>query len=128
MSTITLTNQNAEETTSFNYGSCGYSQVYLSGLKEGELLVSDVPFYIQNTNGILAGIDQRFTSFKLIKGEEVMDTIQLSWKSNCINTANELINVYKVTSPKSWIDMVGIPTILVILGVSFFTLIKRLRK
>jgi hypothetical protein len=128
MSTITLTNQNSEETTSFNYGSCGVSRVYINGLKEGELLVSEDPFYIQNTNGVLAGIDQRFTSFKLVKDEKVINTIQLNWKNNCVETTSELLSINNIISPKPWLDGIGIPTLLVILSVSFIYLIKRLRK
>jgi hypothetical protein len=128
MSTITIRNQNAEETTLFNYGSCGLSQVYISGLKDGELLVSDVPFYIQNSNGILAGIDQRFTTFKLIKNEEVLNTIQLNWKGDCIENSNDLLNINVGISQRSWFDIVGIPTLLVVLSISFIYLVKRLRK
>jgi hypothetical protein len=128
MSTITIRNQNAEETTLINYGSCGLSQVYISGLKDGELLVSDVPFYIQNSNGILAGIDQRFTTFKLIKNEEVLNTIQLNWKGDCIENSNDLLNINVGISQRSWFDIVGIPTLLVVLSISFIYLVKRLRK
>ncbi len=128
MSTITLSNQNSEETTSFNYGSCGISRVYLNGLKEGELLVSDDPFYIQNTNGVLAGIDQRFTTFNLVKDEKVMTTIQLNWRSNCVETSSELLSVNNIITSKPWLESIGIPTLLAILSVSFIYLIKRLRK
>jgi len=128
MSTLSIKNQNSEETTSFNYGNCGYSQVYLSGLKEGELLISDVPFYIQNTNGVLAGIDQRFTSFKLVRDDVVMDTIQLSWKGNCVENKGELLSINTAISQKTWVEIAGLPSLLVILSVSFIYLIKRLRK
>jgi hypothetical protein len=128
MKTITITNQDHVETTSFQYGSCGNSQVYLNGLKEGESLVSEYPFYIQNSNGILAGIDQRFTSFKLMKNSEVLSTVQLSWSNNCGNESTELLSYKLGISPQSLIQMYGIPTLLVILSVSFIYIIKRIRK
>jgi hypothetical protein len=128
MKTITITNQDHVETTSFQYGSCGNSQVYLNGLKEGEVLVSEYPFYIQNSNGVLAGVDQRFTTFKLVKNTEVISTVQLSWSNNCVNKTSELLSYEIGISPQSLIQTYGIPTLLAILSISFIYLIKRIRK
>ena len=129
MSTITLSNQNQEETTSFTYGNCGFSRVFLSGLKEGELLVSQNPFLIQNSNGIIAGIDQRFTSFNLLKDNQIIDTIQVNWSDGCASENNlNLLSTNSVLIPKPLVEMLGLPTLLVILSLSFAYLVFRTRK
>ena len=69
MSTITITNQDYVETQEFTYGNCGFSRVYLSGLQEGEVVYSEDPFLIQNTNGVIVGLDQRFTVLKHAKNK-----------------------------------------------------------
>lgn len=129
MSTITLSNQNQEETTSFTYGNCGFSRVFLNGLKEGELLVSQNPFLIQNTNGIIAGIDQRFTTFNILKDNQIIDTIQVNWSDGCVseNSLN-LLSTNSALIPKPLLEMIGLPTLLVILSLSFAYLVFRTRK
>ncbi len=127
MSTITITNQDYVETTEFTYGNCGYSRVYLSGLKEGESVISEDPFLIQNVNGVIAGIDERFTSLKLVKNQEVIQTIRLNWTNSCQETANTVLSIVS-NRQRSYIEALGIPTLLVIVSVSFALLIHRIRK
>jgi len=91
MSTITLTNQHQQQTTTFLYGNCGNSQVYLSGLQEGESILFESPFLIQNTNGIIAGIDQRFTLLKHVRNTEVIDTLKLSWSDSCTTQSDPVL-------------------------------------
>jgi len=127
MSTITITNQDYVETTSFTYGNCGFSRVYLSGLKEGESVISEEPFLIQNVNGIIAGIDQRFSTLKHVKDQEIIETVHLNWTNSCKETSNTALAVLPYR-PRSFIDVLGIPTLLVIVSLGFALLINRLRK
>lgn len=127
MSTITITNQDYVETTSFTYGNCGFSRVYLSGLKEGESVVSEDPFLIQNVNGIIAGIDQRFSTLKHVKNQEVIETVHLNWTNSCQETTNTALSVLPYRQ-SGFIDALGIPTMLVIISLGFALLINRLRK
>ena len=127
MSTITITNQDYVETTTFTYGNCGYSRLYLSGLKEGESVVSEDPFLIQNVNGVIAGIDERFETLKLVKNQEVVETIQLSWTNSCQEQSKNMLAVTEF-KPRNYIDMIGIPTLLVIVSMGFALLIYKIRK
>ena len=127
MSTITITNQDYVETTEFSYGNCGFSRVYLSGLKEGESVISEDPFLIQNVNGIIAGLDQRFSTLKHVRNQEVIETVHLNWTNSCQETANTALSVLPYR-PRSFIDALGIPTLLVIVSFGFALLINRLRK
>lgn len=127
MSTITITNQDYVETTEFTYGNCGYSRVYLSGLKEGESIISEDPFLIQNVNGVIAGIDERFTSLKLVKNQEVIQTIRLNWTNSCQETVNTVLSIVS-NRQRSYIEALGIPTLLVIVSLSFALLIHRIRR
>jgi len=127
MSTITITNQDFVETTEFSYGNCGFSRVYLSGLKEGESVISENPFLIQNVNGIIAGIDQRFSTLKHLRNQEVIEIVHLNWTNSCQETANTALSILPVR-PRSFIDTLGIPTLLVIVSFGFALLINRLRK
>lgn len=63
---------------------CENDELVLKGLKEGELLISYNPSYIQNTNGTLVGIDSRFTKFYVLnRNKEVINTLEISWKNDC---------------------------------------------
>ena len=129
MSNITLTDQNHESNLVFTFGNCGFSRVYLEGLKEGELLVSDQPFLIQNTNGIIPGIDERFTIFKRMKNNQVLETIQVQWRNSCIETTEVATDGLNSTIiPKNWIQVLGIPTLLLILSFGFAFFIYRVKK
>jgi hypothetical protein len=127
MSTITITNQDYVETTEFSYGECGFSRVYLNGLKEGESVISDNPFLIQNVNGIIAGIDQRFSTLKHVRNQEVIETVHLNWTNSCSETANTALSI-SAFRQRNLVDYLGIPTLLVILSLGFALLINRIRK
>lgn len=129
MNTITLNIQNYETLPELLYGDCGFSQVYLQGLKEGELIVSDQPFLIQNSNGLLVGIDQRFTQLKHVKNNTTIDTVQLHWKESCNSqTESNLLDTRTSNQPKSLIQPFGIPVILMIVGCIFTIFIYRVRR
>ena len=63
---------------------CENDELILKGLKEGELFISYNPNYIQNSNGVLVGIDSRFTKFYILNSKkEVIDTLELTWRNDC---------------------------------------------
>ncbi len=128
MSTITITNQDYVETQEFTYGNCGFSRVYLSGLQEGEVVYSEDPFLIQNTNGVIVGLDQRFTVLKHAKNNIVLDSVELKWKDSCVvKTSTSLLSVAP-PKPKTMIDVFGIQTILMIVSLGFAYFIYRIKK
>ena len=128
MSTIILKNQNQEITHEFVFGNCGISHVYLSGLKEGEAIISEEPYLIQNVNGIIAGIDQRFKAFKVVSNNQVIDSIDLEWNDSC--TAS--IQTMKSDPSLNGIDRLGniasIPAVLILLITGFALIIQKIRK
>lgn len=128
MSTITITNQNFIETQEFTYGNCGFSRVYLSGLQEGEVIYSEDPFLIQNSNGVIVGLDQRFTVLKHVKNNTVLNSVELKWKDSCmVNTGTSFLTVAP-PKPKTLIDVYGIQTILMIVSLGFAFFIYKIRK
>lgn len=72
---------------------CDYEEITLKGLKEGELLVSYSPSFIQNSNGILVGVDSRFNTFYILNSEKnVLKTLELNWSTRC---NNDLLEVFE---------------------------------
>ncbi len=129
MNNITLNLQNHESIPELLYGDCGFSKVYLEGLKEGELIVSDQPFMIQNTNGLMVGIDQRFTILKHVKNNSVIDTLSLKWNESCkTQTESSLLDINLPIQSKTLIQPYGIPIILMIVGCIFTIFVFRVRK
>jgi len=93
---------------------CENDELILKGLKEGELLISYNPRYIQNSNGTLVGIDSRFTKFYILNSKkEVINTLELTWKNDCetitINDQIEISHNYNL-----FILIISIITIMII--------------
>lgn len=63
---------------------CVYEDIYISGLNENNLLVSYHPSFMQNSNGMVIGIDSRFTNFYVIdQDQNVLKKLELKWIDNC---------------------------------------------
>jgi len=72
---------------------CIYNDIYIFNLKEGELLISYDPSFMQNSNGLLVGIDSRFKEFYVIdRNQVIIKELNLQWIDNCnlINDIDEL--------------------------------------
>lgn len=68
---------------------CKDDKLILKGLKEGELLISYNPSYIQNSNGEVS-IDSRFTKFYILdKEKSIINTLELKWIKDCEKIAIE---------------------------------------
>ena len=112
-------------TTQFFSGSCGSDRVYLNGLDNDTLLVSQDPVYIQNTNGMLVGIDERFTRFDVIRDGEVLTTLTLNWKTDC---ASEKASDAGPILLANGISELPIPIILMIVSVMYLAILRRIRR
>jgi len=77
-----LHNGNLNPTIIFSFYPCNRDSVFLEGLKEGESIQSEDPYFFQNANGYLA-IDDRFTSFKIMRSGKLIQSINLSWDKIC---------------------------------------------
>lgn len=63
---------------------CIYEDIYISGLNDNNLLISYNPSFMQNTNGLIIGIDSRFTDFYVIdQNQKVIEKLELKWINNC---------------------------------------------
>jgi|GEM_PF-3028531 len=91
------------ETTNIAYEfPCLSEDITLNGLKEGELLVSYNPDYIQNSNGLLIGIDSRFIKFYHLNSEKkVVKTLELNWINNCESDLLELHVIQEIRNDYS---------------------------
>lgn len=77
--------------TAYEYP-CIYNDIYILNLKEGELLVSYDPSFMQNSNGLLVGIDSRFKEFYVINRDQIIiERLSLQWINDCdsFNTITE---------------------------------------
>lgn len=73
---------------------CIYEDIYISGLNENNLLISYDPSFMQNANGMVIGIDSRFTNFYIIdKNQNILKSLELKWLNNC--TINEQLESQK---------------------------------
>lgn len=93
---------------------CEYDELEIKGLKEGEILISYSPNYIQNSNGIVVGIDSRFTNFYVLNTKkEVINTLELTWINDCdstiVNEKEEIRNDFNLL-----VLIISIITILII--------------
>ncbi len=84
-----LHNGNLKPTTLFSVYPCNRDSVYLEGLKEGESLLSNNPYYFQDANGYVA-IDDRFSTFFILSHGKTVQTLHLSWNSICA-TESEIV-------------------------------------
>lgn len=79
--------------TAYEYP-CIYDDIYILNLKEGELLISYSPSFMQNTNGLLVGIDSRFNEFYVINRDKIIvKTLNLQWSNDC-NATSQAIEVH----------------------------------
>lgn len=83
--------------TAYEYP-CIFNDIYIFNLKKGELLISYDPSFMQNTNGLLVGIDSRFKEFYVInKDKVIVKTLNLNWVNNCdLNYEKVKINEIKI--------------------------------
>jgi len=79
--------------TAYEYP-CIYNDIYILNLKEEELLVSYDPSFMQNSNGLLVGIDSRFKDFYVINRDQIIiKRLSLQWINDC--EFNSSITEYK---------------------------------
>lgn len=72
---------------------CIYEDIYIIGLEEGEVLVSYNPGFMQNSNGLVIGIDSRFTHFYIVQSNEsIIKSLHLNWIKNCTEEIQLHIN------------------------------------
>lgn len=95
---------------------CVYEDIYISGLNENNLLISYSPSFMQNSDGMVIGIDSRFTNFYVIDQEQnVLEKLELKWINNC--ELNSTIETQKNNNHYFYLLYGSILTILIIIFV-----------
>ena len=73
------------------YQFCMINEPYISGLEEGQVLIHLEPVYMQKDNGLMVGIDHRFTSFYVINQDHIIvKRLNINWRE-CINSSSASI-------------------------------------
>lgn len=107
--------------TVFEYP-CLYEDIYILGLNEGEVLISYNPQFMQNTNGMVIGIDSRFTQFYIVKSDNsILKSLKLNWRSDCSNISNSSVKT------NNYVPLFGISVVFTLILIAFVFL-KRRRK
>lgn len=76
---------NFKATTTFEFYPCQLEKIYISGLSNGDFILSEYPYYFQNQDGRVVGIDTRFTEFKVFDtNQTLINTLFINWKVDCI--------------------------------------------
>lgn len=66
---------------------CIYKDIFIVGLNEDELIYSNEPFYIQNSNGEMVGVDQQFSRFYIMDSERnITQKLLVEWTDQCSET------------------------------------------
>lgn len=117
-----FSNEDHIAASTFLSGSCGSERIYLNGLASGDILVSRSPYVIYNSNGLLAGLDDRFTRFEVVRQGSIVKTLTLDWKTDCSSTSTQL------TSLTSGVSNLPIPIVLMIVSLVYLAILRRIRR
>lgn len=84
---VILMNEENEETTEFEFNECKKEIVRVQGLGDGDYLMSEDPYYFQDENGYLIGLDNSFNELIIMnEQDEVIQTIKIDWITQCSNS------------------------------------------
>jgi len=85
-------------TVTFQFYPCRSDKIYISGLINGDYMQSEEPYYFQNQNGRVVGIDTRFTEFKVFDtNQTLINTLYIDWKVDCVQEMTK----EKIETPNS---------------------------
>ncbi len=63
------------------YQVCTSNEVYIFGMEQGQILIHIDPAYMQKDNGLLVGINERFSHFYIINQERIIvNELTLDWR------------------------------------------------
>ncbi len=97
---VVLKNGENEETTIFEFSDCKKDEVIIEGLQSGFFILSEDPYYYQDENGLMIGVDNSFTEFKIYNdANDIVDMLSITWVNQCneeIKCANVLEEPKKI--------------------------------
>ena len=109
--------------TTFASGTCGFDRVYINQLQPGDRLVSLSSTYVHAGNGLLVGVDERFTRFDVIRNGETLHTLAISWQTDCTNDSQLVPVAYANGLPN-----LPIPVLLMIVSLVYLAVLRRIRR
>lgn len=107
---------------------CQYDAVYLADLKTGEYIISDNPYYFQDQNGLMNGINETYTSFKLYNSKnEVVTQLSVHWETECKleSSVVEKPNPEFVKDHTPSLNYLGILSLVCIFGMIFYLIYRK---
>ncbi len=101
------------------YQFCTFSEPYIYGLEPGQILVHLEPAFMQKDNGLLVGIDHRFTNFYVTNQDLIIvKKLNIEWR-DCINSSSTsiqaVINKDVVKVPEFWFYFIFVFLIMIII-------------
>ena len=76
--------------TTFEFYPCRSDKIYISGLRNGDYIQSEKPYYFQNQNGRVVGIDTRFNEFKVFDtNQTLINKLFINWKVDCVQEVSK---------------------------------------
>ncbi|HCT63155.1 MAG TPA: hypothetical protein DIC19_03545 [Erysipelotrichaceae bacterium] len=91
---------------------CVFNEPYISGLEVGQVLVHLDPAFMQKDNGLMVGVDHRFTSFYVINQDHlIIDKLNITW-NNCLITKSDSVQTKiieeEVRIPVFWFSFISV--------------------
>jgi hypothetical protein len=77
--------------TEFNRNDCAFEEVYVFGLNPGHYLKSEIPYFYSSSNGHLSVSNQTKTFNYYDPDHKLIETIHLTFVSECEQIANPVI-------------------------------------
>lgn len=111
-----------QPTAVFLSGSCGFDRVYINNLQPNDRLVSYSPYYVHSGNGLVAGIDERFTHFDILREGQTIQTLTLNWNATCDTETEASPQIYANGLPN-----LPVPVILMIVSLMYLAVLRRIR-
>ncbi len=118
---VILLNEENEETNEFEFSECSKEKVIVQGLEDDCYIISEVPYYYQDEDGYMIGLNDSFTELKVMNSEnEIIQIIHLNWINRCTNeNESQIIEETEISFNQnhsqylSWIGLIFIFVVLV---------------
>lgn len=92
------------------YQFCAFNEPYLFGLEVGQVLVHLDPAFMQKDNGLMVGVDQRFTNFYVINQEhQIVNKLNINWNDCLVSKVDSVqitIKEEDVQVPVFWFSLI----------------------
>lgn len=114
---MSFTDSNHQEYVQLPSAPCRTEDIYVSGLMEGEKLISEQPFLILDTNGIVVGLNEQFKQFyHLDAAGKILDILPIQWSSCEKQRSDGLKTMIDVPLHSPWSSLFLLSALVVSIG------------